>query len=105
MKYYILRRINRRYHIYTEDIINPKIRAAAEKRYNPGHTLVLIEKTCNKDSTEHITNVWPCSEGIDFLWKKYTKGRRVYDYTGVVHPIIHEDDKIYFFNDYLKREK
>lgn len=80
------------------DIVGDKERETASRRCLTTHALCLIERTCMPDSTERVTNVWTMDEGLD-IWKKYTKGRLMYDYTGVVKPLIHKGDKVYFFND------
>ena len=69
-------------------------------KLNPSLPLLLIEKTCNKDNSETYTNLWTIHEGCDSLWTKHTKGRQMYDYTGIVKPIIHIKDKKYTWEQY-----
>lgn len=104
-KYYKLVR-NRSIHLgwLLRDITIRKNRIIADKKCSDKHELVLVEKKCMPDSTEHVTNVWTMDEGLD-IWKKYTKGRLMYDYTGVINPIIHKGDEVYFFDDYIRSKK
>ena len=62
--------------------------------------LLLIEKTCHKDNTETYTNLWTVHEGCASNWTKYTKGRQMYDYTGIVQPLIHIKDMVYTWEQY-----
>jgi len=55
----------------------------------------------SNDNTETYTNLWTVSEGCKILWQKYVKNRLMYDYTGIVHPIIHLKGKTYFCDDYI----
>jgi len=73
-----------------------------KKQVNVNDSLLLIEKTMNEDNTESYTNLWTVSEGCEILWQKYVKNRLLYDYTGIVYPIIHLKGKTYFFDYYCE---
>jgi hypothetical protein len=64
---------------------------------------LLIEKTSNKDNTEKITNLYSCSNLSDVY--RISNGKTIYDYTGIVKPIIHENLKVYLFDEYVNSKK
>lgn len=100
MKYYILKRNSKRLmNDYLADLPLIK-RMQVEKRLNENESLLLIEKTQTKDNTEHYTNLWTVSEGCSILWEQYTKKRLMYDYTGIVHPLIHLNGQVQTFEQY-----
>ena len=75
-----------------------------EKRINIKLPLLLVEKTCNKDNTETYTNMWTIAEGCEINWTKYTKGRIMYDYTGIIYPLIHENGSILTWTQYVQKD-
>jgi hypothetical protein len=97
-KYYIIRR-------NSQELINDFLCEFAKVdrdrfKLDSRLPLLLIEKTCHKDNTETYTNLWTVFEGCDSNWTKYTKGRVMYDYTGIAKPIIHVKDKKYTWEQY-----
>lgn len=99
-KYYIIKRnFNDLSKSYLQEF-SGELRLKLEKKINHNLPLVLIEKTCNKDKSESFTNLWTIHEGCEINWTKYTKGRLMYDYTGIVYPIIHIKDKKYTWEQY-----
>jgi hypothetical protein len=73
-----------------------------KNQINKTDPLLLIEITTNElDHTEKYSNIWTVNEGCSILWEKYTKGRLMYDYTGIVNPIIHLNGNIYTWKEYL----
>jgi len=102
-KYYILKRNNQRlYNDYLSEFAKDK-REKILKRCNIEYGLLLIEKTCNKDHSETYTDLWTIQEGCPILWEKYTKKRLMYDYTGVVHPLIHKNGKVLTWEQYSEK--
>ena len=103
MKYYILKRNGKQLmNDYLADLSKEK-REQVEKRLNENENLLLIEKTVLKDeigTSEHYTNLWTIGEGCAILWEKYTKKRLMYDYTGIVHPLIHLNGQVQTFEQY-----
>jgi hypothetical protein len=72
-----------------------------KNQVNEVDPLLLIEITSNEsDGIEKYSNVWTVKEGCPILWEKYTKGRLMYDYTGIVNPIIHLNGKVYTWDEY-----
>ena len=51
-------------------------------------------------TSEHYTNLWTVGEGCSILWEKHTKKRLMYDYTGIVHPLIHLNGQVQTFDQY-----
>lgn len=101
-KYYILHRndAHKKYNTvdaYVCEFDSLKHKAMI-KRIDRTKPLVLVEKTCNADNTETYTNMWTISEGCESNWTQFTKGRIMYDYTGIVKPLIHENGIVKFFN-------
>jgi hypothetical protein len=103
-KYYILKRNN-------ENMLNDYLSEfSVEKRLkfkiNKKAEFILIEKTIIKDIiggiTEKYSNLWTIDYTEEKFWLKYTKGKQMYDYTGVVLPLIHNEGKVYTFNDYCQ---
>lgn len=98
-KYYILKRANKRlvqdYLMEFGGIERDKI----EKRLlkNDG-SLLLIEKKIKGDS-EIYSNLWLINEGCD-SHLEYIKENIMYDYSGIVHPIIHKGKKVMLFDEY-----
>ena len=95
MKYYILKN-------NSPELLNSYLqefggsdRAKIELRCKASDSFVLVEKT-----EEVYTNVWTVQDGCPILWEKYTKKRVMYDYTGIVNPLIHLKGKVYFFEQY-----
>jgi len=105
MKYYIMKRNSSELlNDYLMDIQKEKW-GKVSKQINPSHQLLLIEKTQVKDeigTSEHYTNLWTMNEGCEIQWEQHTKGRLMYDYTGIVHPLIHKDGKVMTMEQYQK---
>jgi hypothetical protein len=104
-KYYILKRNNET--VLRDYILelSPELR---DKKFNDTsylNDLILIEKTCNKNVSEFISNVWTMNEGVPSLWQKFTKGRLTYDYTGIVYPLIHENGIVKLFHQHFYNEE
>ena len=72
------------------------------KKFDHKMRFMLIEKT-EKDGSESITDII----SLNTLSECYliTKGRQIYDYTGIVSPLIHMDGKIYTFSEYCDLNK
>lgn len=101
MKHYILKRNNPRLmNDYLCDL-SPHKMAVAEKRVRVHHKLLLIERTVHKDNTESTTNIWTVDEGCAINWEQYTKKRQMWDYTGVVHPLIHENGIVQTYEQHM----
>ena len=102
MKYYIMKRNSGNLLAeYLMDIDKDK-RGVIAKQINPAHQFLLIEKTVVIDevgTSEHYTNLWTMNEGVP-QWEKIVKGRTMWDYTGIVHPLIHKDGKVMTFEQY-----
>lgn len=102
MKYYILKRNSKRLmEDYLADLDTNK-RQSVAKRLKETDGLLLIEKTQNKDHTEHYTNIWTTNEGCPILWEQHTKGQLMYDYTGIVYPLIHLNGEVQTFEQYTE---
>lgn len=106
-KYYILKRNNPdMLNDYFLDIL-PEKRGKVSTQIHGGEQLVLIEKTIMQDNdggtSEHYTNMWTFNEGCP-EWEKHTKGRVMYDYTGVVYPLIHIGKQIMTFEQYINQK-
>jgi hypothetical protein len=103
MKYYILKRNNPDLMTaYLCDLPVSK-RDVIGNRLIEKEPLLLIEKTIVKDeigTSEHYTNMWTIGEGLPILWECHTKKKMMWDYTGVVHPLIHKDGKVMTFDQY-----
>jgi hypothetical protein len=99
-KYYILRRVDKNTIDAFRVELSDEKRKEIDKRIDPTKPLILVEKTCNKDNTESYTDMWLIDEGVESLWTKYTKGRQMYDYTGIVQPLIHEKGIVLTFKQY-----
>ena len=102
-KYYKIMRNNS--HLAAEYLceLRKEDRMKFGKKINPSFPFLLIEKTIIKDevgTSEHYTGVWTIQEGVNSLWEKYTKGRVMYDYTGLVYPLIHKDGKVQTWKQY-----
>lgn len=108
-KYYIIKRNSPQlFRDYLGDISQPAREQVLKRRQpvNPG--LLLIEKTIVKDgigTSEHYTNLWEVNEGVDENWQKYVKGRMLYDYTGIISPLIHLKGEVMTFDQYANRQK
>lgn len=101
MKYYILKRLNSKLlNDYLCEFDKAK-RETIEKRTSTKHDLLLVEKT-SKNNAETYTNLWTINEGCD-SHLKYIGKNRMYDYTGIVFPLVHENGDIRFFSDLLKK--
>lgn len=101
-KYYILKKNNpQMMDDYFRDIIKNK--EQVRKQIKETDQLLLIEKTQMSDN-EYYTNMWTMNEGTSILWEKHTKGRMMYDYTGVVHPLIHRKGKVVTWEQYLSEK-
>jgi hypothetical protein len=61
---------------------------------------LLIEKICMPNEGEKINNLYQIFD-FDKL-QKIVKNTLVYDYTGIVKPLIHIDGQKYTFQQYLK---
>lgn len=77
------------------------------RRLNPKATLILMERTQVTDmqggETEPYTGMWTFFETpLDNIYK-VTKGRQMYDYTGLV-TLIHEKGKVFTFDQYNERK-
>ena len=103
-KYYILKRVSK-------DIINDYLcefsktdREKIEKRIDANLPLLLVEKTI-KNLTESYTNMWTIGEGCESLWTVHTKENLMYDYTGVVYPLIHENGTVLTWTQYTNKQK
>jgi len=104
-KYYILKRNNSQLmQDYLQDLSEINYKRCV-KECNVNHGLLIIEKTCNKNHSETITNVWTAPEGVPNLWQKYTNGRLTYDYTGIVFPLIHLNGTVKLFRDHFYNEE
>ena len=104
-KYYLLKRNSAELlDCYLREFDNDK-RAVIEKRTSLKHDLLLIEMTSNKDYTETVTNFWTLYGGCASTWEKYTKRKLMYDYTGVIFPLIHENGNVMLWEDYLKSKR
>ena len=107
-KYYILKRnAPGLFNEYCMDIISEEKRRKAHKDYRTDHALILIEKTIVTDeigTSEHYTNIWTFNEGVSSLWTSHTKGRTMYDYTGIVCPLIHIKEDVMTWEQYCKRQ-
>lgn len=99
-KHYILRRTTSSLTAGYLHEFSGKVREKIEKQIESTKPLLLIEKTTNKDNIEEYTNMWSVEEGGEILWKKFTKGRLMYDYTGVVSPLIHLKNRVLTFEQY-----
>jgi len=97
-KYYILKRYNSR---LARDIISEFVRQdLIERQIDAQKPLLLIEKIVIGEN-EFYRNIWSVEDGCEINWQKYVKGRLMYDYTGVVNPLIHLSGKVMTWNDYL----
>jgi hypothetical protein len=107
MKYYILKRLTENLvNEYLMDIPQDKWKSI-EKRIDLKKPLLLIEKTITqnkvtKETTEIYSNIFFISEGCDSNWTDITKGKVMYDYTGVVYPLVHFRGEVKFFKDFSK---
>ena len=103
-KYYILRRNSPDTLDFCMRDCELIARTSFENRRNKlseKHALILIEKTRDfKLNSERITNVWTMNEGCPILWEKYTKKRLMWDYTGVVNPLLHEKGLVVTWEQY-----
>ena len=99
-KYYIIKRNSQELSESYLQEFSGELRIKLEKRIKHDLPLLLIEKTCNADYSETYTNLWTVHEGCEINWTKYTKGRLMYDYTGIINPIIHLKDKHYTWESY-----
>lgn len=102
-KYYIIKRNDSKLlqsYLWEFDLLQIN---KIEKQINVNDPLLLIEKTY-KDHSESFTNLWTIQEGSEKLWEKYVNGKVMYDYTGIVHPIIHYKGKQYFFDEYTSKK-
>ena len=99
-KYYALHNNGKREH---NEMVLSGISESKRKKFNHNMRFMLIEKTCEKNGSEDITNII----SLDLLQDCYliTKGRQIYDYTGIVSPLIHLDGKIYTFSEYCEMYK
>ena len=77
-------------------------RIKLEKKLDTKLPLLLIEKTMQKDFTETYTNLFTIMEGDEVYIQRHTKGAKVWDYTGAVHPLIHVDGQILTFKKYCE---
>jgi hypothetical protein len=104
-KYYLLKRNNvTLLNDYICELPKQSRNETLEKTsYN--HNLILIEKSCPKHESEFVSNVWTMNEGVPSLWQIYTKGRETYDYTGIVHPLIHLNGTVKLFRDHFYKEE
>lgn len=107
-KYYLLKRNHPGlFNEYCMDIISEEIRRKAHKNFRTDHTLILIEKTIVTDeigTSEHYTNIWSMYESTGEDIQKQVKGRTMYDYTGIVCPLIHIKDDVMTWDQYCKRK-
>jgi hypothetical protein len=96
-KYYILKRYNRR---LAEDVIRefPNM-DQLYKQIDSTKPLLLIEKIIIGEK-EFYRNIWSVEDGCEINWQKYVKGRLMYDYTGVVNPLIHLNGEIMTWKTY-----
>ncbi len=98
-KYYIMKRNSPAImNDYLADIVGDK--AKILKRLDSTKPLLLLEKTANKENTEHFTNMWTLGEGCESIWTEHTKGKMMYDYTGIVYPLIHVNGTVYTWEQY-----
>lgn len=98
-KYYIIKRnSDKLIESYLFELSNEQ-RQKIEKRINKTKPLLLIEKQCNKDNSEIYTNLWTIDEGIESLYTMYTKGKLLYDYTGII-TLVHIKENIFTFKQY-----
>jgi len=80
--------------MFLRDLPEPK-----RKKFDHKMRYRLIEKT-EKDGSESITAIF----SLNTLSECYsiTKGRDIYDYTGIISPLIHTGGKIYTFSEYCE---
>jgi hypothetical protein len=98
-KYYILKRTsNSLINNYLMELPKER-RDKIDRKIDATLPLLLIEKTINKGVETH-TNLWTIGEGVESLWTVHTKGRLMYDYTGVVSPLIHNNGTVLTWEQY-----
>jgi hypothetical protein len=99
-KYYILKRtsISLIDSYYRELPI--KKQSIFRKQLDYSKPLILVEKAVNSDHTEVYTNAWLLDESCDEPWYKITKGRVMYDYTGICYPLVHVNGEVRTFKQY-----
>jgi hypothetical protein len=76
-----------------------------EKRFkmNANAEYLLIEKTCNPDHTESVTDIFPIHNESELL-KKIGK-KLCYDYTGIAQLIVWENRNFESGQTYLERKE
>lgn len=87
--------------------VTASVLKVVHNKVHPGHQLLLIEKTIfqtQEGSREEVTNLWTMNEGVSILWQKHVKGRLMYDYTGIVYPLIHLNDEVMTFKQYNQQQ-
>ena len=102
-KYYKMMRNNA--HLMADYLceLSKEDRVKFSKKLNAADPLLLVEKTIVNDeigTSEHYTGIWTIKEGVNSLWEQYTKGRVMWDYTGIVHPLVHKDGKVQTWEQY-----
>lgn len=107
-RYYILKRIDKDRKIvedYLDEFRGDESKMKKiNKQVNNTSTLLLIEKTTIIDEigqSEHYTNLWTVEEGVESNWQKYAKKQIMYDYTGVIFPLIHFRGEIYQMKNWI----
>lgn len=99
IKYYTLHNNGKREH---NEMVLRELPESKRKKFDHKMRFMLIEKT-EKDGCESITDII----SLNTLTECYsiTKGRQIYDNTGIVSPLIHMDGKIYTFSEYYDLNK
>ena len=98
-KYYTLHNNGKREH---NEMVLRDLPESKRKKFDHKMRFMLIEKT-EKDGSESITDIISLNTLSEFY--DITKVRQIYDYTGIVSPLIHMDGKIYTFSEYCEINK
>jgi hypothetical protein len=98
-KYYILRRLSQETFNAFFYELSSEIAEKIKNRIDMKMQFLLVEKTCNADNTETYTNLWTIPENTEVLYK-ITKKRQIWDYTGLIKPLIHQNGTVLTFEQY-----
>lgn len=104
MKYFILKRNNSKmlmdYLMEFDGVLREKLEVKLDAKAD----YLLIEKNLKNDGEETIEtfkNLITFNEmDISHIYK-ITKKNKIWDYTGIVHPLIHVNKQIYTFEQYM----